>query len=149
MVVGIVTDNADPENLGRVKVKYPWLAADAVSSWARLAAPGAGKDYGIAWLPQVDDEVLVAFAHGDVGEPYVLGGLWNGIDKPPTANVKFDAGKVSHAVMKSRKGHEISRVRRSRRRREHHHQERRRDATRSRSTRPARSCTSSRTASSS
>ena len=108
---------------------------------------GRGKDYGIAWLPQVDDEVLVAFAHGDVGEPYVLGGLWNGIDKPPTANVKFDAGKVSHAVMKSRKGHEIT------------FGEADADesitiksadgTTRSRSTRPARSCTSCRTASSS
>ncbi len=59
LVIGIVTDNNDPDNIGRVKVKFPWLGDDVESWWARIAAPGAGPDYGIVWVPQVNDEVLV------------------------------------------------------------------------------------------
>ncbi len=65
----IVTDNNDPDNIGRVKVKFPWLGDDVESWWARIAAPGAGPDYGIVWVPQVNDEVLVGFLHGDVRMP--------------------------------------------------------------------------------
>ena len=59
LVIGIVTDNNDPDNVGRVKVKFPWLGDDVESWWARIAAPGAGPDYGVVWVPQVNDEVLV------------------------------------------------------------------------------------------
>jgi uncharacterized protein involved in type VI secretion and phage assembly len=86
VVPGVVTDNKDPDGLGRVKVKLPWLAADAVSDWARIATPMAGADRGLFLLPELDDEVLVAFLHGVTDYPYVLGGLWNGSDKPPEAN---------------------------------------------------------------
>ena len=55
-----------PTSIGRVKVKFPWLGDDVESWWARIAAPGAGPDYGIVWVPQVNDEVLVGFEHGDV-----------------------------------------------------------------------------------
>ena len=70
---GVVDRDRDrqrrPGRAGRVKVKFPWLADDAVSYWARLAAPGAGKDTGVIWVPQVNDEVLVAFEHGDMRPP--------------------------------------------------------------------------------
>ena len=86
VVVGEVTNIKDPEDLSRVKVKFPWLSDDVESDWARMAAPGAGADRGIQWLPEVNDEVLVAFEHGDIHRPYILGGLWNGQDKPPSKN---------------------------------------------------------------
>jgi phage protein D/phage baseplate assembly protein gpV len=109
VVIGIVTDNADPDERGRVKVKYPWLADDAESFWARVSAPGAGKDYGVTWLPQVGDEVLVAFEHGDISHPIVLGGLWNGQDTIPfDYGSDLDAGKVTYCGFTSRTGHKIS-----------------------------------------
>ena len=82
VVVGIVTQNDDPQKMGRVRVKYPELGDEIESWWARMAAPGAGKERGQLMLPQVGDEVLVAFEHGDVQHPYVLGSLWNGHDEP-------------------------------------------------------------------
>ena len=57
LVIGIVTDNQDPDKLGRVKISFPWYASEAESWWARIAAPGAGKERGIAWMPSVNDEV--------------------------------------------------------------------------------------------
>ncbi len=83
VVVGIVTNNKDPDGLARVKVRFPWLSDESESAWARMAAVGAGKERGVYWLPEVDDEVLVAFEHGDLRRPYIVGGLWNGVDVPP------------------------------------------------------------------
>ncbi|MEW6223630.1 MAG: VgrG-related protein [Chloroflexota bacterium] len=109
VVVAIVTDNNDPDSMGRVKLSYPWLSDDAESFWARLVAPGAGKDYGIVWMPQVGDEVLVAFEHGDIGRPLVLGGLWNGKDTIPfDYGSDLDAGSVTYCGFTSRTGHKIS-----------------------------------------
>ena len=65
VVVGVVTNNQDPEGMGRVKVKFPWLSDEDESNWARVAAPMAGKERGFYFLPEVEDEVLVAFEHGD------------------------------------------------------------------------------------
>ncbi len=106
VVVGVVTNNQDPDKMGRVKVKFPWLSDSDESYWARLATPMAGKDRGIYFLPEVDDEVLVAFEHGDVRFPYVLGALWNGQDqdKPPEQN---SDGKNNIRMIKSRSGHII------------------------------------------
>jgi uncharacterized protein involved in type VI secretion and phage assembly len=75
------------------------------SSWARIAMPGAGPDYGMAWVPQVGDEVLVGFEHGDIRFPYVLGGLWNGKDAAPLGGRLLDAGNVKRSGFVSRKGH--------------------------------------------
>jgi uncharacterized protein involved in type VI secretion and phage assembly len=83
LVVGIVTNNKCPEKLGRVKVKFPWLHDQLESWWARIAYPMAGKERGYWWIPEIDDEVLVGFEHGDVRFPYIVGGLHNGVDKPP------------------------------------------------------------------
>lgn len=101
VVTGIVTDNKDPEKMGRVKVKLPWLAEDAESNWARITNPMAGNDRGLFYLPEVDDEVLVAFEHGDLRFPYVLGALWNGKDNPPETN---EDGKNNKRLIKSRSG---------------------------------------------
>ena len=103
VVVGIVSNNQDPEKLGRVKVKFPWLAPDDESNWARVVAPMAGPDRGISLLPDVDDEVLVAFEKGDPRAPYVLGALWNGVDKPPS--LKDNDADNDLLVLKSRSGH--------------------------------------------
>ena len=84
--VGIVSDNEDPEGMGRVKLTFPWRAADDESAWARMAVPMAGADRGTWFLPEIGDEVLVAFADGDVAHPVVLGALWNGEDSPPESN---------------------------------------------------------------
>jgi len=99
--VGIVTDNKDPDGLGRVKVRFPWLSADEESAWARIATLFAGKERGAFFLPEVDDEVLVAFEHGDPRAPYVLGGLWNGKDVPPDTNAN---GKNDKRLLTSRSG---------------------------------------------
>lgn len=104
VVVGVVTNNRDPDGMGRVKVKFPWLSDDDESNWARVAAPMAGGGRGVYFLPEVDDEVLVAFEQGDVSFPYVVGALWNGKDAPPAAN---DDGKNSVRVIKSRSGHVV------------------------------------------
>lgn len=104
VVVGIVTNNQDPDKMGRVKVKFPWLSDDQESWWARIATPMAGGSRGAYFLPEVNDEVLVAFEHGDMRFPYVVGALWNGKDSPPTTN---DDGQNNIREIKSRSGHII------------------------------------------
>ncbi|MCB9076084.1 MAG: VgrG-related protein [Anaerolineaceae bacterium] len=109
VVIGLVTNNKDPEGLGRVKVKFPWLTDSEESTWARISAPMAGQGGGFYYLPEINDEVLLAFEHGDINYPYVLGTLWNGQDKPPGQKDKIVGGdgKVNHRVLKSRSGHHI------------------------------------------
>jgi uncharacterized protein involved in type VI secretion and phage assembly len=104
VVIGVVTDNKDPENLARVKVKFPWLHGDNESHWARLAVPMSGGGRGTWFLPEIDDEVLVVFEHGDVRFPYIIGSLWNGVDASPYDN---SDGKNNLRVIKSRSGHEL------------------------------------------
>jgi len=105
VVIGVVTNNQDPDGLGRVKVKFPWLSDTDESNWARVATLMAGKDRGIYFLPEVEDEVLVAFEHGELRFPYVIGSLWNGKDASPAQN---DDGKNNLRMIKSRSGHVIS-----------------------------------------
>ena len=102
VTIAIVTNNRDPKKLGRVKVKFPWLSDREESHWARIATLMAGNTQGTYFLPDVNDEVLVAFERGDVRFPYVLGALWNGKDKPPATN---DDGKNNIRVIQSRSGH--------------------------------------------
>jgi uncharacterized protein involved in type VI secretion and phage assembly len=104
VAIAIVVNNQDPDNLGRVKVKFPWLGTGDESNWARVVSLMAGKDRGLYFFPEVNDEVLVAFEHGDIRAPCVLGALWNGVDKPPAAN---GDGKNNQRLIKSRSGHQI------------------------------------------
>lgn len=104
VVSGIVINNQDPEKMGRVKVKIPRISGDEESNWARIAAFMGGKDRGAYFLPEVEDEVLVAFEYGDINMPYIIGSLWNGKDKPPELNTD---GKNNIRIIKSRSGHII------------------------------------------
>jgi phage protein D/phage baseplate assembly protein gpV len=109
LVPAIVTNNKDPDNMGRVKLKFPWIDPNLESNWARVIAPGAGNMRGIFWLPEVNDEVMVAFEHGDFNHPYIVGGVWNGQDATvETANAAVAAdGKVKIRTLKTRTGHLI------------------------------------------
>jgi uncharacterized protein involved in type VI secretion and phage assembly len=82
LVLGIVTNNEDPDGMGRVSVRFPALGDDIESAWARVVTPGAGSERGLLMLPVPGDEVLVGFEHGDMRWPYVLGSLFNGVDQP-------------------------------------------------------------------
>jgi uncharacterized protein involved in type VI secretion and phage assembly len=104
VVVGIVTNNKDPDKIGRIKVKFPWLSDEEESNWARVASLMAGKEQGIFILPEVDDEVLVVFEHGNINMPYIIGSLFNGKDVPPETN---SDGKNNIRMIKSRSGHMI------------------------------------------
>lgn len=81
-----VTDVVDPDQQGRVKVRLPGVPDAGDSSyetWARLATMMGGNNRGTFFIPDVDDEVLVAFEGGNPRRPYVVGALWNGQDAPP------------------------------------------------------------------
>lgn len=77
-----VVDHNDPRGMGRVQIKYDWME-ESQTSWARMTTPSAGGGRGFMFMPEVGDEVLVAFEHGDPERPYVVGALWNGIDSAP------------------------------------------------------------------
>ena len=104
VAIAVVTQNKDDDNLCRVKVRYPWHDKPRESYWARLAMPMAGKDRGLVLIPEVGDEVVVAFEREDLRFPYVLGALWNGKDAPPVAN---GDGRNDKRLFKSRKGHTL------------------------------------------
>jgi uncharacterized protein involved in type VI secretion and phage assembly len=107
VLTATVTDLKDPENHGRVKVTFPVLSGSYVSGWARTLQPGAGSGRGALVLPEVGDEVLVAFGLGDFGEPYVLGGLYNGKDEPTVPwkeHIDATTGAVQRRAFVSRTG---------------------------------------------
>ncbi len=104
VVSALIANNKDPEGLGRVKVKFPWLTEESESDWAKIVSFMAGKERGGFFLPEVGDEVLVAFEQGDIDCPYVIGALWNGEDKPSESN---SDGKNNIRKITSRSGHEI------------------------------------------
>jgi len=108
LVIGMVTNTDDPKGWGRVKVKFPWLVDDAESDWARVIGSGAGPEAGFISVPDVGDEVAIAFALGDFSQPFVLGGLWNGKHKVPPESAKAGRGeKPLVRVWRSRKGHRV------------------------------------------
>ena len=113
ITVGQVADAQDPERAGRVKLTFPWLSDDYVSDWARTVQAGAGKDRGAEMLPEVGDEVLVAFEHGDINRPVVVGGLFNGVDTMPRGPVDLidgGTGTVNRRSLTSRLGHRVDLV---------------------------------------
>ena len=104
VATGIVTNNKDPKKMGRVKVRFPWREEKDESYWARIATLMSGQDRGSFFLPEIGDEVLVAFEKEDIRHPYVIGALWNGQDNPPETN---EDGKNNIRKIRSRSGHEL------------------------------------------
>jgi hypothetical protein len=104
--LAIVVDNKDGEgNPGyRVKVKFPWLNEQETSFWARIAVPMGGSGRGTYVLPEIDDQVLVVFEHGDINRPIVVGSLWSKTQEPVEVN---QSGKNNTKLIKSRAGHRI------------------------------------------
>ena len=101
---GIVTNNKDPDNLGRIKLRFLWLSDDNETDWVRMTTFMAGGGRGGFFLPEVGDEVLVAFEHGNINHPYIIGTLWNNVAQPPETN---SDGQNNIRKIKSRSGHEI------------------------------------------
>lgn len=104
VTIGIVSNNKDPEKLGRVKLKLPLRECQTETNWARVTTLMGGKKTGFFFLPEVGEEVLVAFYEGDVNHPIVLGTLWNMKDPPPLTN---EDGKNNLRKIKSRSGNEL------------------------------------------
>jgi uncharacterized protein involved in type VI secretion and phage assembly len=105
----LVTDIKDPDNQGRVKIKLPWLPDSAGATcelWARLATFMAGNNRGAWFIPDVDDEVLVAFEAGELRRPYVIGALWNGQDSAPES--MDGGGQNNKKVLRSRNGVKVT-----------------------------------------
>lgn len=102
VAVAQVINNIDLSGQGRVQVNLPWLPE--LRPWARVAVPMAGSNQGIYFMPQRDEEVLVAFNQGDVREPFIIGSLWNAQDRPP-ALATTDA--VQKRLIRTPVGHEL------------------------------------------
>lgn len=105
----LVSDIRDPNGTGRVKVTLPWSpdnGSDRYEVWARVATFMGGNNRGSWFIPEVNDEVLLAFEAGDPRRPYVLGSLWNGVDKPPQS--MDGAGENNLKVLRSRNGVKIT-----------------------------------------
>ncbi|MBB5429119.1 uncharacterized protein involved in type VI secretion and phage assembly [Paraburkholderia sp. JPY158] len=101
--VATVLNNIDCTGQARVMLMLPWLPG--YTPWARLSSPMAGMGRGTYFVPQVGDEVLVAFNHGDVREPYVLGTCWNTIDRPPAL---APTDPITKRKIRTPLGHELS-----------------------------------------
>lgn len=104
--IGVVTSNQDPDNRGRVKLVFPWMADAVESHWAPVATLYAGKGRGWYFMPEVGDEVLVVFEHGDINHPYVVGSLWNGQDPLPEPG--HPDGENNHKILETRAGHTMT-----------------------------------------
>lgn len=102
VAVAQVIDNIDLERQGRVQLSYPWFPG--VEPWARVATASAGDNRGTYFIPQPGDEVLVAFNHGDILEPFVIGSLWNGTDRPPASDF---TGPVTKRIIRTPRSHQI------------------------------------------
>ncbi len=105
----IVIDNVDPDDIGRVKVRLPWLSAsygESYATWARIATLMAGNNRGTWFIPDVNDEVLIVFEGGDPTKPYIIGSLWNKTDRPPES---MDGTRENNRkVLRSRSGVKIT-----------------------------------------
>src|SRR5438477_13169247 len=102
--IAIVTNVKDPDKQGRVKICFPRLPGKPESDWARVAQPAGGDGRGFYWLPQINDEVLVAFERGQANRPFVIGSVWNGKDKPMKDAYTDNNTKV---MVQTKSGHQI------------------------------------------
>lgn len=99
----IVAEVGDPQHPGEVRLRFDWFDPQMRTEWCRICNPYAGNGYGVVWHPELDDEVLVAFVQGDMRWPVVLGGLYNGVDAPPTART----AQRDQKLWRTKGGHEL------------------------------------------
>jgi phage baseplate assembly protein gpV len=97
VVIALVTSVEDPDGQGRIQVEFPWLSDRNRSAWAPLAVALAGGRRGMYFLPEVGDEALVAFEHGDFDHPFIIGFVWNGVDLPPDEQIDSSVRRI-HTV---------------------------------------------------
>lgn len=100
IAIAKVVDNRDPLGLGRVVVTFPWLDQSMRTDWIAVAQPHAGKDRGVYWMPEIDDEMVVGFLHGDMARPIALGALWNHEAPAPSRDPR-------ERMLRSKNGHTI------------------------------------------
>lgn len=100
VLVATVESCDDPEGQGRIKLKYTWMQGEPESAWAPIAAPMAGPSRGMWFMPEVGDEVLVAFEKGNFDDPFVVGFLWSGVHHPPDND-------PAHRVIVTPGGHQL------------------------------------------
>jgi phage baseplate assembly protein gpV len=105
VVEGLVEEIVDPDKEGRIKVRFPWYDDATVTEWCRVCQLYAGPGYGSFFVPEKGDEVLVAFVQGDMRLPIIMGGLYNGKDKPPTDRQKDD--DKNHKLVRTKAGHSL------------------------------------------
>ena len=105
MLTATVTNTKDPEKLGRIKVQFLGQGTDNETDWIRVAAFAAGSKKGAFFLPEVGEEVLVAFIQGSIDRPVAIGVLWENTDKPPEENAD---GKNNVKMLKTRAGHTVT-----------------------------------------
>lgn len=103
VAIGVVTNNNDPEKIGRVKVKL--YQGGEESDWAMVAVPMAGKEMGMCFIPEAGDRVIVAFLDGDINHPVIIGSIWDQKNPPPADT---EDGKNNIRMIKSRSGHQIT-----------------------------------------
>ncbi|GAB7044479.1 MULTISPECIES: phage baseplate assembly protein V [Catenuloplanes] len=102
-VVAALVDEVDGDDETRVRLRYPWFDPAFVSDWCRVSQFYAGNGYGAVFVPETGDEVVVAFYQGDMRFPVVLGGVYNGVDRPPTART----GGRDEKIIRTRHGHRL------------------------------------------
>jgi uncharacterized protein involved in type VI secretion and phage assembly len=101
---GLVTDNEDPEERGRVKLQLPWIADDYVTEWAVVSQIYAGDGFGAYWIPELEDQVLLAFLGGRLERPIVIGALYSEGEVPHAArgggaDPKYFRTKAGHMLL--------------------------------------------------
>jgi phage baseplate assembly protein gpV len=101
IVPGVVIGIVKQVRAGEVILAFPWLDPSYRTDWVPISAPMSGRTRGMFFMPELEDEVLVACEHGDIDHPYVVGCLWNGMDQPPSNDIQL---RLFHSV----NGHEIA-----------------------------------------
>lgn len=112
-IIGVVSNIAvadDAKKRGQLKVKYTTLGDSIESDWMPLVQPMAGASRGFFFMPEVNDEVLVAFENGDINRPFALGAVWNGTDATPLAKAAYagDDGKIKQRIIQTTSGHKVT-----------------------------------------
>lgn len=83
VVIGLVDDLDDPEDLGRIRVRYPWLEGNPISNWARVVTLFASAETGVHFRPEIGDEAVLGFDRNSIDHPFILGFVWSGENRPP------------------------------------------------------------------